>query len=253
KTKSNLDLLEKTQGFPLYYYEEKEETTQTGLFDEGSKERYIRRDGVSDFILNRALAQYKVSKGKITKEDIFYYVYGILHSEDYREAFKNDLKKSLPHIPLVETVRDFCAFSKAGRKLADLHLNYEDVPAYENVEVSGIDENLDPYKLFKVEKMRFGKTKKEVNGKTKTVKDKALIRYNSKITLSDIPEKAYDYVVNGKSAIEWVLDRYQIKTDKKSGITNDPNDWAKEHDQPRYIFELILSLINVSVQTVDIV
>ena len=145
---------------------------------------------------------------------------------------------------MVEDVRDFWKFSKAGRKLADLHLNYEEVPHYEGVEVSGASEEafqLNP-DLYKVQKMRFPK---------RDQKDKII--YNSKIVLNNIPEKAYEYVVNGKSAIEWIMDRYQVKTDKKSGITNDPNDWAKEHDKPRYILDLLLSIINVSVQTMDIV
>lgn len=180
----------------------------------------------------------------MSKEDIFYYVYGVLHSPDYRNTFENDLKKMLPRLPLVEDVRDFWKFSKAGRKLADLHLNYEEVPPYEGVEVSGASEEafqLNP-DLYKVQKMRFPK---------RDQKDKII--YNSKIELNNIPEKAYEYVVNGKSAIEWIMDRYQVKTDKKSGITNDPNDWAKEHDKPRYILDLLLSIINVSVQTMDIV
>lgn len=228
------------QCFPLYYYEEREKANP-GLFDAAGDSEYVRRDGVSDFILERAKKQY----GKnVTKEDIFYYVYGILHSEDYRNTFENDLKKMLPRLPLVEDVRDFWKFSKAGRKLAELHLNYEEVPHYEGVEVSGASEEafqLNP-DLYKVQKMRFPK---------RDQKDKII--YNSKIVLNNIPEKAYEYVVNGKSAIEWIMDRYQVKTDKKSGITNDPNDWAKEHDKPRYILDLLLSIINVSVQTMDIV
>lgn len=150
----------------------------------------------------------------------------------------------LPRLPLVDDVRDFWKFSNAGRKLADLHLYYEDLPAYEGVELSGDsqeDFQLNP-DLYKVQKMRFPK---------KDQKDKII--YNSKIVLSNIPEKAYEYIVNGKSAIEWIMERYQVSTDKKSGITNDPNDWAKEQDKPRYILDLLLSIINLSMQTVDIV
>jgi len=231
------------QYFPLSYYEEREKNSPS-LFDATGESEYIRRDGVSDFILERAKKVYGKNVGK---EDIFYYVYGILHSPDYRTAFANDLKKMLPRIPLVEDVRDFWKFSKAGRKLADLHINYEDFPPYEGVEVSGESSG-----NFKVQKMRFAKTKKEVDGKKKTVKDKATIHYNSAITISEIPEKAYEYVVNGKSAIEWIVERYQVKTDKKSGIKNDPNDWAEEVGNPRYILDLLLSIINVSVQTVEI-
>ncbi|MTI96806.1 MAG: helicase [Firmicutes bacterium] len=220
------------QCFPLYYYEERKELD---LFEELTNEGdYIRRDGVSDFILERAVKQYDKN---VSKEDIFYYVYGILHSPDYRAAFANDLKKTLPRIPLVEDVRDFWKFSKSGRKLAKLHIDYENVPPYEGVIVSGMDSG-----FYRVEQMRFPK-----KGQQDT------IIYNSKITISNIPQKAYEYVVNGKSAIEWIMERYQITTDRKSGITNDPNDWADEVGNPRYTLDLLLSVINVSVQTVDIV
>lgn len=227
------------QIFPLYYYEENN-AVQKGLFDSDNEQEYIRRDAISDFIFERAKKQY----GKnVTKEDIFYYVYGFLHSKEYRETFANDLKKMLPRLPLVDDVRDFWAFSKAGRKLADLHLNYETVPAYPGVSVSGTDLNqMEPQSAYTVQKMRFPK---------KNEKDKII--YNSNITISNIPEKAYEYVVNGKSAIEWIMERYQVTTHKDSGIKNDPNDWAIEHNRPRYILDLLLSIINVSVQTVDIV
>ncbi|MCK7590609.1 DEAD/DEAH box helicase family protein [Subsaxibacter sp. CAU 1640] len=234
------DFLEKTQCFPLHYYEE--QTKQTpGLFDQEGESEYIRHDGVSDFILGRAQKQYGKS---VTKEDIFYYVYGILHSPDYRETFANDLKKMLPRIPLVDSPNDFWKFSKSGRALADLHINYESVPAYPEVEIQGQEAliNLDAYAHYAVSKMKFPK---------KDQKD--TIIYNGRIKIKNIPEKAYDYVVNGKSAIEWIMERYQVTTDKKSGITNNPNDWSKEHDNPSYIFDLLLSIINVSVQTVDIV
>lgn len=222
-----------TQCFPLYYYEECKKSSPT-LFDAAGEDEYIRRDGVSDFILERAKKQYGKNVGK---EDIFYYVYGILHSPDYRTAFANDLKKMLPRIPLVEDVRDFWKFSKAGRQLAELHISYESVPAYSGLEVTGANTE-----FFRVEKMRFPK---------KDQKDKII--FNSKILISNIPEKAYEYVVNGKSAIEWIMERYAVTTNKDSGIKNDPNDWAEEVGNSRYILDLLLSIINVSVQTVDIV
>ena len=220
------------QYFPLFYWEERKQNNPS-LFDTGAESENIRRDGVSDFIHERAKKLYSEN---VDKEDVFYYVYGIFHSPDYRIAFANDLKKMLPRIPLVDSVKDFWAFSKAGRKLADLHVDYEDVPPYSEVTVNGDNSN------YHVTKMKFPK---------KGVKD--TIIYNSQITISNIPEKAYEYVVNGKSAIEWIMERYQIKTDKKSGITNDPNDWCDEVNNPRYILDLLLSIINVSVQTVDIV
>lgn len=240
----DLELIGKSQCFPLYYYEENN-VVQKGLFDnaDSASGKYIRKDGISDFILERAKKQYGISTGAtsgLTKEDIFYYVYGFLHSKDYRETFANDLKKMLPRIPLLDDVKDFWAFSKAGRKLAELHLHYETVAPYPDVTVTEPVEVTES--TYYVEKMRFPK---------KGQKDTIL--YNSRITVSNIPEKAYAYVVNGKSAIEWIMERYQITTHKDSGITNNPNDWASEHNQPRYILDLLLSIINVSVQTVDIV
>ncbi|MCC6600946.1 MAG: hypothetical protein IT223_09770, partial [Crocinitomicaceae bacterium] len=245
-TLPDLELIGKSQCFPLYYYEENK-ATQKSLFDtDDASGKYIRRDALSDFILERAKTQY----GKaVTKEEIFYYVYGFLHSKEYRETFANDLKKMLPRLPLVENVKDFWAFSKAGRQLAELHLNYETVAPMPEVTVSG-----DPSagsgqadgKTYTVEQMRFPKGQK---GKDKP----DTIHYNNKITISNIPAKAYQYVVNGKSAIEWIMERYAKSTHKESGITNNPNDWAEEAGNPRYILDLLLSIINVSVQTVDIV
>ena len=226
--------------FPLFYYDERKKQTP-GLFDQAGESEYLRHDGVSDFILERTQKLY----GKtLTKEDIFYYVYGILHSPDYRLTFKNDLMKMLPRLPLVDEPRDFWKFSKAGRALADLHINYESVPPYPDIEIVGQEAlvKMDAYDFYSVNKMRFPKKDQ-----------KETINYNARLTINNIPEKAYKYVVNGKSAIEWIMERYQVKTDKKSGITNNPNDWSKEHENPSYIFDLLLSIINVSVQTLDIV
>ena len=222
-----------TQCFPLYYYEAQEQQS-LGLFDFPTTDSYKRIDGISDFIFNQAKLVY----GKnVLKEDIFYYVYGFLHSREYKTSFANDLRKMLPRIPLVEDVKDFWKFSKAGRQLAELHINYEKVPPYEDLILIGAE-----YNNFKVTKMRFPK-----KGQKET------ISYNGLITIEDIPEKAYQYIVNGKSAIEWIMERYQITTHKESGIKNDPNDWAEEVGNPRYILDLLLSVINVSVQTVEIV
>lgn len=230
---TSFDSIEKAQCFPLYFYEERQKQSR-GLFDEDGDSEFIRRDGVSDFILERAKAMYGKTVGK---EDVFYYVYGFLHSPEYREMFANDLKKMLPRLPLVEDVRDFWKFSKAGRALAELHLNYETVLAYDGVTVTGDDSG-----YYTVEKMRYPKKDQ-----------KNTIHYNSKITISNIPAKAYEYLVNGKSAIDWIMERYAVITHKDSGIKNDPNDWADEVGNPRYILDLLLSVINVSVQTVDIV
>ncbi|MCL1877918.1 MAG: hypothetical protein FWF80_03600 [Defluviitaleaceae bacterium] len=165
-----------------------------------------------------------------------FYVYGFLHSPAYRATFADDLKKSLPRIPFVESAEDFWAFSRSGRELAALQLNYETVPPLPEVTVNGDRSNLH------VKKMRFpAKDRKDT------------IRYNPRLSVSNIPPKAYDYIVNGKSAIEWVMERYQVKTDKASGITNDPNLYAQESGKPDYILNLLLSVIAVSVKTVEIV
>jgi predicted helicase len=230
----NLDSIGKTVCLPLYYYE-KNETNAPSLFDNSGEQKYVRHDGISDFIYDRAKSKYQDST--ISKEDIFYYVYGLLHSPDYRNNFTNDLKKMLPHLPLVDNSNDFWVFSKAGRTLASLHINYEEVPEYEGAKVSGTQ-----HANYIVEKLKFIK-----KGQRDT------ILYNHQIKIENIPEKAYEYVINGKSAIEWIIDRYQVTTHKDSGIVNDPNDWAKQVGNPRYILDLLLSVISVSVQTVDIV
>ncbi len=234
----SLDVIEKCQCFPLYYYEEREQT-QGNLFDQGAGGKYIRRDAISDFILKLAQKAYG---SKVTKEDIFYYVYGFLHSPDYRSRFANDLKKTLPRLLLVDEPKDFYAFSKAGRLLADLHLNYDNFEKSPTAEAIGVVVSGAESGFFQVQKMRFPK---------KGQKD--TIIYNSKITVSNIPAEAYEYVVNGKSAIEWVMERYQVTVDKKSGIRNDPNDWAAEVGNPRYILDLLVSVIRLSVETVDVV
>ena len=220
------------QCFPLYYYE-KRQFRQSTLFD-SDKDEYIRRDALTDFILDRCRNSYGA---RVTKEDIFYYVYGLLHSPDYRAQFAADLKKMLPRLPIVEKPADFWSFSKAGRELANLHLNYEDQPPCPAVTVTGAETG-----KFQVEKMRF--PKKE---------DKSVIEYNAWIKLSGIPPEAYEYVVNSRSAIEWIMERYQIKVDKDSGIKNDPNDWGAEHGKPSYILDLLQSIITVSLETRKII
>ena len=190
----------------------------------------VRRDGVTDFILRQARLLYGDA---VTKKDIFYYVYGFLHLPSYREKFSADLKKSLPRIFLVNEPRKFWQLAKAGRELAQIHLNYETQPAA-NVEVIQTAEN------YRIEKLRLSK-------------DKTALIYNEFITVKNIPARAFEYVVNGRSPLEWIIDRYQVKTDKASGITNNPNDWCAEHNNPRYILDLILSCITVSLKTLDIV
>jgi predicted helicase len=195
----------------------------------------------------------KIFGNTVTKDDIFYYVYGILHSPDYRERYAADLKKMLPRIP---KVKQFAEFAEAGRKLADLHINYETVTpyplavsirptaGYSTTGGSTGEDDLSPEQL-RVTKMRFA-------GKRPNI-DKSTIIYNDEITLSGIPAEAHDYMLGSRSAVEWILERYQIKTDKPSGIVNDPNDWGLEHGNPRYILDLLKSIVTVSVETVKIV
>lgn len=275
-TLPDLELIGKSQCFPLYWYEENK-NPQASLFDDAETNRYIRRDGITDWILKEVRNRFGGSRA-ITKEHIFYYVYGLLHSTQYRERFADDLKKSLPRIPIVDNVQDFMAFYKAGKELADIHLNYEQGI---NVQTAGHDGDYtffaempmlahrffgvkvigdtdiwqsewtdETYQYFAVDKMKFAKVRDE-NGKL--VADKTRIIYNGHITIENIPLKAYEYIVNGKSAIEWIMERYALTIDKASQIKNDPNDWSKEHEQPRYILDLLLSVIIISCQTVDII
>ena len=186
--------------------------------------------------LNKNFAQ----KLGLSLDDAFAYVYTLLNSKEYQEKYANDLKKDLARIPIVKGKEKYV---EIGKKLMDLHLNYEEVPMYEDV---SIESKADP--SYKVNKMKFDKIKNiETNKKEK---DRSTIIFNTDLTIKNIPEKAYEYVVNGKSAIEWIMDQYRVKTDKKSGITDDPNDFS---DDPKYIFNLLLRIINVSVQTVDLV
>lgn len=255
---ADLQVVDKGQYFPLYFYEERKQVQKT-LFDDASEELFVRRDGITDWILKEVRSRFGNSKS-ITKEHIFYYVYGILHSQQYRERFASDLKKSLPHIPIVENVEDFMAFYKAGKSLADLHINYELVPASPDVTVkiadaiyknaTEDDAGYTEYEHFTVRKMVFPKVRNEAG---KLVPDKSRIIYNGNVVIEDIPAIAYDYVVNGKSAIEWIMERYAVTQDPKSLIVNDPNDWSKEHNKPRYILDLLLSVINLSVQSVGII
>lgn len=185
--------------------------------------------------MNQAFAD----KLGLSLDDTFAYVYGVLNSKEYQEKYANDLKKDLARIPIVKNKERYV---EVGKALMDLHLNYEEIPVYNEVDVTPL---VNP--SYKVTKMRFDK-KRDENGKS--VNDLSAIIFNSDITISNIPEKAYEYVVNGRSAIEWIIDQYQVKTDRKSGITDDPNDYS---DDEKYIFNLLLRIINVSVQTVDLI
>ncbi|WP_096027961.1 type ISP restriction/modification enzyme [Campylobacter lanienae] len=243
----DLQTLTNGQCFPLYYYE-KVEDNKLNLNDSNAViiDGYERKDAIRDW----ALAEFQkvYNDRNITKEDIFYYIYGLFHSKEYISKYKNNLSKMLPRIPYCI---DFWGFSRIGRELANIHLNYEN-----------IDIKLSKAKLitktqnslfdqaeqlsdndFKVDKMRFDKNVKITDKPSKII-------YNNKIVIANIDEKAYDYIVNGKSAIAWVMERYQVKTDEDSGITNDPNLYS---DDPRYIVDLMMKVIEVSLRSVELI
>jgi predicted helicase len=200
------------QCFPFYTYD-----------DDGSN----RRENITDWALEEFRRHY--SDAKITKWDIFHYSYAVLHSPEYRERYAANLKRELPRIPLAP---DFWAFAKPGQRLAELHVNYEKQPEYPLERIENPNAKLN----FRVEKMRLGK-------------DKASLVYNNFLTLSGIPPETYEYRLGNRSALEWVIDQYQLSTDKRSGITNDPN----REDDPEYIVRLIGQVTYVSLETVKIV
>ena len=213
----SLDLMEKGQGFIKY------DNSENNLLGE--------RDNVNKLFANKL---------GLSLDDTFAYVYGLLNSKEYQAKYANDLKKDLARIPVVKNKEKYV---EIGKRLMDLHLNYEEIPTYEGV---SIETKSNP--SYQVKKMKFAKVR---NPETKKLEnDRSTIIFNTDITISNIPDKAYEYIINGRSAIEWIMDQYQIKTDKKSGITDNPNDFSTD---PKYIFNLLLRIINVSVQTVDLV
>jgi predicted helicase len=230
------------QFFPRWTWEA---TDDDALFAAGSGEiidGYRRVDNISD----EALAHMQAAYGSaVAKDDVFYYIYGLLHSPEYRVVYASDLKRMLPRIPLIADGQTLMA---VGRALADLHLRYESAAPYPLVGLNTHPTG-DPYDFFRVEKMAFAKIRQD----GKLVTDRSTIKYNSRITLSGIPEKAYDYMLGSRSAIEWLIDRYQVKTDKPSSIVNDPNDWSHKVGDQRYIIDLVARIVTVSIETVKIV
>jgi len=249
----NFHMHDTGQCFPLYLYEPVNDSGQLDLGKQDGEiiDGYRKRKAITDRILETFRETYGGGAGGVTKEDIFYYVYGVLHSPEYRSRFAADLKKMLPRIPLTKETKDFWAFSNSGRQLAKWHLNYEIVTPWPVEEIHdkldlGFDET------YKVSKMTFARPSAEQKA-AGTKWDKTCIVYNSHVAITKIPLEAYDYVVNGKSAIEWLMERYQFTRDKDSGIVNDPNDWCKEHKQPRYIIDLVGRVVRVSMETMKIV
>ncbi|MCG9131304.1 DNA helicase, partial [Candidatus Poribacteria bacterium] len=201
-----------TQCFSFYTYDE-----------DGAN----RQENITDWALSEFRTHY--NDDTITKWDIFHYTYGLLHHPDYRQKYEANLKRDLPHIPFTQ---DFRGFADAGAHLANLHVTYESQPEYDLKFVQTPEVPLD----WRVEKMKLSK-------------DKTQIVYNKFLTLDGIPPKAFDYRLGNRSALEWIIDQYRIKTDKRSGIVNDPN----RADDPQYIVKLIGKVITVSLETVDII
>lgn len=228
------------QFFPRWTYEKANTESQTSLLDlsgDVDESGYRRVDNVSDGILT----YYRASFGaQVSKDDVFHYVYGVLHSQQYRTAYAADLKRMLARIPLAASTSDFESFADAGRRLMDLHVHYGAVDPYPLAEQAAL--HLGSSQLYRVEKMRWADRA-----------TKRAIVYNSHLTLGDIPAEAHRYQLGSRSALEWLIDRYQIKVDKASGIVNDPNDWCREHDDPRYVVDLIKRVTRVSIDTMAIV
>ncbi len=244
-------MLDTGQCFPLYIYEEDSEDAESAenqgaLFAATSaapKRRYALNDeGLVHF-------QEAYPGEKVTKEDVFYYVYGLLHSPSYRTLYEDNLSKELPRIPRAATFEDFQKFSAAGRALADLHLNYESVKPYP-LSIEGVKSlaGLTAAELHVPSKMKYGK------GKNGEKHDRTRITYNNKITVSGVPLEAYEYVVNGRPAIEWVMEKQAVSEHKESQITNDPGSWANETmGDPAYSLKLLQRIVTVSIETMKIV
>lgn len=212
------------------------------ILDAGAQgfSRYNNEDSEFLEFNNSNMREVAVNKLSLSEEEAFYYTYGVLHSPEYRTRYANDLQKALPRIPVLSNMEKYV---EVGRQLADLHLNYEKVSPYKDVTLTFKSEN----PSYKVNKMKHPKVKNEDG---KSVNDKSRIIFNNEITLSNIPEKAYGYIVNGKAAIEWIIDQYKVKTDNKSGIVDDPNSYSED---PKYILNLLLSIITVSMKTLELI
>lgn len=225
-----LDCVDKSQCLPRYLY------TGNGMF--GTQ----RKDAISDTALKHFAEAYS---REITADDLFYYIYGILHSDAYRDCYANNLKNGLPRIPRVATYEQFVAFRDAGRALGELHVNYESVTPYEGVKITGEESS-----NYRVVKMKW----RRIPGKTGNAgNDKTTLIYNENITITGIPLEAQEYVINKKSALDWIVERACVKTDNETGIVNDFNQWGIEHGNPKYPFELFLKVITVSLETMKIV
>lgn len=232
-TIQDFHLLENTQCFPLYLYEKVEQDSQMTLFDttKEDKHAYTRRYAITDEALQ---AFRKVYGEEVSKEDIFYYIYAVLQSKGYISAYQDNLSKEMPRIPFL---KGFSEYVRIGKALADVHLHYET-----SVDPSEMGLTIEIDKEdYTVQQMRFPKDSK------KALKD--TIIFNEHIRIKGIPDMIYNYIINGKSAVEWIMERYAVTTDKASGITDNPNDYGDE----KYIFNLLISVIAVSLKTLELI
>ncbi|MFB9775037.1 DEAD/DEAH box helicase [Brevibacterium otitidis] len=241
-----LDLFGKGgQFFPRYRWEPLEGGTLALDLDGEVIDGYRRVDNINDEFHRLMQERYGDT---VTKDDIFFFIYGLLHSPEYRERYAGELKQMLPRVPNVPA-KSFTAFTSAGRKLFHLHADYEDAELYplevvggEQLPLGGADAEAEHYR---VQKMRFPTGKRAVDAPGSII-------VNPNITVRGIPEEAYRYQLGSRSAIEWIMRQYQVTTDTASGIVNDPNQWGIEHGNPRYILDLLQKVITVSVRTVEI-
>ena len=242
-----LDCLEKSQWLPRYVYTE---APKGGIIGElasaqADEHGYVRSDGINPEAVQHFKDAYPEHDDKVDVDAIFYYIYGVLHSPEYRSTYANNLQKELSRIPRVTTYDEFAAFEKAGRALAELHVNYETVKPYDGCTIEMADAP-----SYRVEKLAYGKI---AGQKGDAAKDRSTIIYNNSIAIKNIPLEAQEYIVNKKSALDWIVERCCVSTDKDSGIVNDFNDYAKEMGDEKYIFKLILRVITVSLETMKIV
>ena len=270
----DLEMVSKAQWFPLYTWEPLSPTSgsEPDLFADLATASESRADGAAtvssldfsrpigdqipvildgyrrvDNVTDATLASYREHYGDagITKEDIFFYVYALLHHPEYRERYADDLKKMLPHIP---RATGFHTYASVGRELADLHVNYERVEPYPSVqEEASLHAPADPWERYRIgeRKMRFPKLGRRD-------KDFTRLEYNDYVTLTGIPAEAQGYSISGRSPLEWIIDRYHVKTDKASGIVNDPNDFLREQGRPDAVVDLIKRLVTVSMRTQEL-
>jgi predicted helicase len=237
------------QFFPRWIYERLEDDDQAMFvsIDSDVVDGYRRVDNITDHAVERFRHVYNTG---LSKDDVFFYIYGLLHSPDYRRAYAADLKMVWPRIPFVT---DAAPYISAGRSLIDLHVRYESTEPHPLDGLSAQPPpDVDAYAFYRVERMRFGKPTpaQKTNGLRA---DRSTLIYNGHITLRDIPEDIHRYEIGARSAVEWIMDRYRVTTDTPSGIRNDPNEWSREVGNPRYILDLIARIVTVRLRTMEIV